>query len=262
MESKKVAVVFPGIGYHSDKPLLYYAKKIAKKYGYQILEVSYSGFSKDNMIGNAAKMQDAFESARSQARDVLKDVSWQEYEEILFLSKSIGTAVAAAIHQEIGIDVKHVYFTPVEGTFRYMAFESGIAFHGTSDPWVTTEIVKNGCAEKSVPLYITEKANHSLETGNVSADLGNMKGIMGQVEKYLWTLSPDVFRVVDIREDDYGCEEIPEGQPVMVQVILEDPDRLKQMMRYADAELVQKKIVEGDLVQVTKKDGMAKLNKL
>lgn len=25
---KKICVVFPGIGYHTDKPLLYYSKKI------------------------------------------------------------------------------------------------------------------------------------------------------------------------------------------------------------------------------------------
>ena len=26
----KLAVIFPGIGYHTDKPLLYYGKKLAK----------------------------------------------------------------------------------------------------------------------------------------------------------------------------------------------------------------------------------------
>jgi len=29
----KIAVVFPGIGYHVDKPLLYYSKKIAASAG-------------------------------------------------------------------------------------------------------------------------------------------------------------------------------------------------------------------------------------
>lgn len=28
---KKIAVLFPGIGYHTDKPLLYYSKKLARK---------------------------------------------------------------------------------------------------------------------------------------------------------------------------------------------------------------------------------------
>ena len=28
---KKLAVIFPGVGYHTDKPLLYYSKKIASQ---------------------------------------------------------------------------------------------------------------------------------------------------------------------------------------------------------------------------------------
>ena len=34
---KKLAVLFPGIGYHCDKPLLYYSKKYLKVYGYEII---------------------------------------------------------------------------------------------------------------------------------------------------------------------------------------------------------------------------------
>ena len=31
----KLAVIFPGVGYHADKPLLYYGRKLAKQHGYQ-----------------------------------------------------------------------------------------------------------------------------------------------------------------------------------------------------------------------------------
>ena len=33
MKNKKIAVVFPGVGYHADKPLLYYSRKLAAQYG-------------------------------------------------------------------------------------------------------------------------------------------------------------------------------------------------------------------------------------
>ena len=36
---KKIAVLFPGIGYHTDKPLLYYGKKLAGERGYEIVEI-------------------------------------------------------------------------------------------------------------------------------------------------------------------------------------------------------------------------------
>ena len=41
---KKLAVLFPGIGYHCDKPLLYYSKKCLSAYGYEIIEVNYTHF--------------------------------------------------------------------------------------------------------------------------------------------------------------------------------------------------------------------------
>ena len=43
---KKLAVIFPGVGYHVDKPLLYYSKKIAAHYGYEIVEVAYGKLPK------------------------------------------------------------------------------------------------------------------------------------------------------------------------------------------------------------------------
>ena len=99
---KKLAVIFPGIGYHTDKPLLYYAKKLAVKHGYQIVEVAYQGFRKD-IKGNADKMQEAFESALRQTENQLAEQVWPDTDEILFISKSIGTIVAAAYAKKAGL---------------------------------------------------------------------------------------------------------------------------------------------------------------
>jgi len=41
MRDKKIAVIFPGMGYHSDKPLLYFSKRLAREKDYEIAEVSY-----------------------------------------------------------------------------------------------------------------------------------------------------------------------------------------------------------------------------
>ena len=41
MGEKKLAVIFPGMGYHNDKPLLYHGKKLAKERGYEVVEVNY-----------------------------------------------------------------------------------------------------------------------------------------------------------------------------------------------------------------------------
>lgn len=67
-KKKKAAVIFPGVGYHTDKPLLYYSKKLAVAGGYEILEVSY-GELPSGIKGNAAKMMEAFEMASARVEE-------------------------------------------------------------------------------------------------------------------------------------------------------------------------------------------------
>ena len=43
-EAHKLAVIFPGIGYTADKPLLYFGRRIAVEYGYEIRIMDYKGF--------------------------------------------------------------------------------------------------------------------------------------------------------------------------------------------------------------------------
>ena len=40
---KKIAVVFPGVGYTKDRPLLYYAGKLAAANGYELIHRDFSG---------------------------------------------------------------------------------------------------------------------------------------------------------------------------------------------------------------------------
>ena len=41
MEKKKLALIFPGMGYHKDKPLLYYSSRIVQNLGYEIIHIEY-----------------------------------------------------------------------------------------------------------------------------------------------------------------------------------------------------------------------------
>ena len=59
----KAAVFFPGIGYHCDKPLLYYSRKLAQECGYEeTIALSYT-YDGGNIRGNEEKMQQAFQAA-------------------------------------------------------------------------------------------------------------------------------------------------------------------------------------------------------
>ena len=92
----KLAVFFPGIGYHCDKPLLYYSRKLVQEYGYEkIVTLNYT-YDGKNLRGNEEKMRQAFDSLYIQAENSLKEIAFDQYEQILFISKSIGTIIASA----------------------------------------------------------------------------------------------------------------------------------------------------------------------
>ena len=181
----KLAVIFPGIGYTADKPLLYYASRLARHYGYQILAVSY-GTLPENVKGDHAKMKQAFELAYEQTEQALQDIDWNSYGSILFISKSIGTVIASAYASRHNIKGKSILFTPLTGTFSF-ARPGSIAFHGTADPWAETDSIRTLAEQKEVPLFLTPNANHSLETGDVQADLSIIKATMEHVNRFIAT---------------------------------------------------------------------------
>ena len=74
----KIAVIFPGIGYHTDKPLLYYSKKLAVNAGYEIVEVKYHDLP-DNIKGNRERMLAAYEIALDQTCQILNDINESSY---------------------------------------------------------------------------------------------------------------------------------------------------------------------------------------
>ena len=181
--NKKLAVIFPGIGYHTDKPLLYYSKKLAGEREYEIIEVKY-GKMPSGVKGNAKKMREAFALALQYATEQLAAVCFADYDDVLFVSKSVGTAVAAAYAKDNHIAARQVYYTPVAESFEAIT-QAGIVFHGTADPWADTAVIKTECEKRDLPLYLTEQANHSMETGNVGRDLVILREIMEQTAAYM-----------------------------------------------------------------------------
>ena len=183
MSEKKLAVLFPGIGYHCDKPLLYYAAKLAKAANYEVLPVPYTGFP-EKVRGNADKMRECLEIAQSQANELLESVNWSAYSNILFIGKSIGTIVGSSFAAQRGLAVHSILLTPLVETFRSVS-GNAVAFHGTADPWAETGAIVEACQERGIPLDRKEGANHSLETGDVRRDVDILKDTIQKIEAFI-----------------------------------------------------------------------------
>lgn len=181
---KKLVIVFPGIGYHCDKPLLYYGRAAAHDCGYEeCVKISYA-YDGGNIRGNAAKMQEAFETLYAQAEKMLERIVFEQYDDILFLSKSVGTVIASAYAKKRGINCRHVLYTPLSQTFE-SGPRNGIAFLGTKDPWSDVREVISLSEKCGVPIQVYEGANHSLETGDCVDDLDILHNVMVRTKDFL-----------------------------------------------------------------------------
>lgn len=180
----KLAIVFPGIGYHVDKPLLYYARKLAKESGYQeIICLNYS-YQEKNIRGNEKKMQEAFENLYQQADKQLKKIEFSKYEEILFISKSVGTIIASAYAEKYKILCRQILYTPLEQTYQYQ-HKDAIAFLGNKDPWSHVEVVKGLSAKQQVLMNEYEDADHSLETTDTIKNIEILKDVIQKTKRYI-----------------------------------------------------------------------------
>ena len=190
-----LAVIFPGIGYSCDRSLLYYAAVMMREHGYKVVSVPYTGFPR-NVKGDAQKMRECYAIAQEQAAEILHDIDFDQFSDIVFIGKSIGTVVALAIARQFGLTARYVLYTPLVKTFDLLplqtpdhtpvsAFERAIAFHGTSDPWARTPEIIDACLPRGIQLHLVENANHSLETGDLDIDLQTLEEAMEQVRKFL-----------------------------------------------------------------------------
>ena len=60
----KIAVFFPGIGYHCDKPLLYYARKLVQEYVYEKIWSELSKGDKELLVAMAKTNDTKVEAIR------------------------------------------------------------------------------------------------------------------------------------------------------------------------------------------------------
>ncbi|MBR5420304.1 MAG: hypothetical protein IK115_04050 [Lachnospiraceae bacterium] len=181
----KIAVLFPGVGYHKDRPLLYYNMRIAEEEGYQPLYLDFSKLRWEKKdLTDPQRMKELFAQAMEEVRAVLEEQEPGAADELLFISKSIGTVAANCYASEKQLKVKQIYFSPVV-PFGSFVVSGGIAFCGDADPLADYPAVEEICGKMNIEMHRIRGGNHSLETGDTTKDLENLSGIMERVRAFL-----------------------------------------------------------------------------
>ena len=144
---KKLAVIFPGVGYTCAKPLLYYTAAMAEEYGYETIRLDYGKDIHSFKGRTPDALKPVTQLALSRVMPALLDLSAASYEEVLFISKSIGTVIACQAEKELTLSrpVRHFLMTPIPATLPYLNNIEGIFFSGTADPYIFFRTGQRSC---------------------------------------------------------------------------------------------------------------------
>lgn len=179
---KKLAVFFPGRRYGVDCPLLYYAEKICKNYGYETVLLYYS---EHRDAKDMISISENIKQVKDDLEQKLSPIKWKDYEKIVFVSKSIGTVLAGYTEQKNHLHVHQIYLTPLEETFPYMKKENTMVIAGTRDPYLPAERLKQFCEENRIEVRWIEGVRHSLEEESVRKTLLHLEQIMEWIEEFI-----------------------------------------------------------------------------
>ncbi|MBQ9607982.1 MAG: hypothetical protein IJV15_00895 [Lachnospiraceae bacterium] len=157
--AKKVLVEFPGRNYSVDKPLLYYAGRVFEQKGYEVVRLDYNF----KLMGDKNDIEGLIEEAKPYVKSALDKIDFSDCEDIVFISKSMGTTLAGYFEEYYKIRVRHLFLTPVQSALKYMKRGKCIVIAGKEDPFLDSRRLKIYCVEQDVALEQFEGVGHSLE---------------------------------------------------------------------------------------------------
>lgn len=174
---KKLIIFFPGAGYGMECPLLYYADFIFETNGFDRIHMDYQ-----SILSNAEMtLEDKLIEVRKYILERVKNIDFTSYDEIVFLSKSIGSVEAGILAEKLDLKVVQIFITPIEEAISYCSTDSYVVI-GTKDK--AYEIYKEYCDKRKIKVLYIKDANHSLEVeGNPYESIDVLKGVMRFIER-------------------------------------------------------------------------------
>lgn len=177
---KGLIVLFPGIRYSTDCPLLYYAGAKYKDRGYEVLEIK--GYGLDD---RKYSFEEFSEKARKSVREQLQTTDFSQYREVVFAAKSMGTVLALWAEEYFELShVVHVLLTPINLTLSLLDETKKVRFivSGTADKMIDAGKLRAVCEKYHFPLRMIKHVGHGLEMpGNVYKSIDILKAVVKQM---------------------------------------------------------------------------------
>lgn len=169
--NKKIVFSFPG-GRGTEIPLLYFAAKYYEDKGYEKVFINHPSCGKD------------FDSLFENAKSVIESFDFREYDDIVFVAKSIGTVVASKLKEEMNIKASLILLTPIPDTLPFIQKENQIILVAASnnDRHLESEILCNLCENENIPYYIEPNVGHRMEIKNdIERNLQVIRNVIEQL---------------------------------------------------------------------------------
>lgn len=190
--NNRISVIFPGFGYSSEAPLLFYLKELIYQMGYDVLSVDYAYNKNNEFLQSDETTQDKWFQKDVEA--VYAEVcQHKQYKSLVLIGKSLGTT--ALLHL-VNTGLQHsrvcfIWITP--GTSHSVIAKTvsvlknrSLIITGSKDPYYDPkdyELIKSNL---DADVKIFENAGHILEIENdIGASIDNVKRCISEVYSFL-----------------------------------------------------------------------------
>lgn len=178
-----LTVIFPGQAYFKDSPLMWYSALSAFEAGSDVLSVEY-GFQSNRKDPT----EDILELTNAEISEFLHSfLEEHHYEEVIFISKSIGTFLVSRLCKNSFKEVKkHILQTPLKPTIQFMnSTEKALVLVGDEDPAFGPEDRNQLKQGENIRLVLFPGANHIMEvSGNYRKSLEYLDTVASETFKF------------------------------------------------------------------------------
>lgn len=155
---KKLVVLFPGVRYSCDTPLLYFAGTAFRNRGYEKQEIVYG-----EEILAPGSLEEKIQRTKETVLQQLKERKLSQYDDVVFVSKSIGTALAGWGASQLEASIRHIFLTPLEQTLPFIDGKRDVTIGAGNDEYLSAERLVAYCKEHDIPVTIYPGVGHRLE---------------------------------------------------------------------------------------------------
>lgn len=188
----KVAIIFPGLAYNHQMPLLHYTINTMVDSGLNVLAVDYDYSNNPDFMQQSQSVR--FDWMLEDVEAAVRVATKEENQEIVCLAgKSLGTLALGHLletHEELR-GVKTIWLTPLiknpqllEQMLAYI--KDAVMVIGTKDQHYDSDIIDRLNANTQLSGIVIERANHSLEIeGDTTQSLQVLMQIVTIIQQFL-----------------------------------------------------------------------------